>query len=186
MIEIATSFLVAFGLAMDAFAVSLGASTSGKTSGFRAKFRMAFHFGLFQSLMTLLGWLTGGTIARYISQFDHWVGMALLGYVGINMIRSGLGIQNKRLEADPSKGKTLIMLCVATSIDAFAVGLGMAMLDAPILLPVIIIGFVTLGLSGIGLIAGNSLSEKFGKRMEILGGVILIGIGLRLVLTHIL
>ena len=184
--EIAASFLVAFGLAMDALAVSLGASTSGKIAGFRSKFRMAFHFGLFQSLMTILGWLAGGTVARYVSQIDHWLGMALLGYVGINMIRSGLGKREGCHEVDPSKGKTLIMLCVATSIDAFAVGLGMAMLNTPILLPALIIGLVTLGLSGLGLLAGNSLSDKFGKRMEVIGGFILIGIGIQVVLSHIL
>jgi putative Mn2+ efflux pump MntP len=184
--EITASFLVAIGLAMDAMAVSLGASTSGKTIGFRSKFRMAFHFGLFQALMTILGWLVGGTVAGYVNQFDHWVGMVLLGYVGINMIRSGLGRREACPDNDPSKGKTLIMLCFATSIDAFAVGLGMAMLNTSILLPALIIGLVTLGLSSVGLVAGNLLSDKFGKRMEVLGGFILIGIGLRVVLTHIL
>lgn len=184
--EIAASVFIAFGLAMDAFAVSLGASTSGKISGFRSKFRMAFHFGLFQALMTVLGWLAGGTIAPYIHHIDHWIGLALLAYVGTNMIRSGLGFKDTCLENDPSKGKTLILLCVATSIDALAVGLGMAMLANPILLPAIIIGVVTLSLSSVGLMAGDKLSEKFGKRMEIVGGLILIGIGIRVVLTHIL
>ncbi len=183
--ELVSSFLVAVGLAMDAFAVSIGAGTSGTGLDFRSKFRMAFHFGLFQSLMTVLGWLMGSTIAGFISGIDHWIALALLGYVGINMIRSGLGNRPEKCLPDPSRGRTLIMLCVATSIDALAVGLSMAMIKTPVIVPSLIIGVVCLALSGVGLFAGMKLGEVFGKRMEIVGGLILLGIGLEIMINHL-
>ncbi|MGE5223110.1 MAG: manganese efflux pump MntP family protein [Omnitrophica WOR_2 bacterium] len=183
--EILTSLFIAVGLAMDAFAVSLGIGTTGQADNGRAKFRLSFHFGFFQSAMTLLGWLAGSTIAGLINGFDHWVALALLAYVGLNMVRSGLHPDHETYPSDPSRGRILMMLCVATSLDALAVGLSMAMIRAPILLPSITIGIVTLGLSLGGLLMGNRLGELFGKRMEIAGGLLLVGIGLRIVFTHI-
>ena len=177
--------MIAIGLAMDAFAVSLGVATAGQAGTFRAKFRMAFHFGFFQALMTLLGWLMGSTIAGYISNIDHWIALALLGYVGINMIRSGLGKRPEKCLPDPSRGRTLIMLCIATSLDALAVGLSMAMIQAPVVVPALIIGAVCLILSSIGLEAGTHLGVKFGQRMEIVGGLILLGIGIEIVINHL-
>lgn len=183
--ELATTLLISVGLAMDAFAVSLGVGTAGRAKDFRAKFRLAFHFGFFQGMMTFLGWLLGSTIASFINTFDHWIALALLAYVGINMIRSGFNKDAESFEKDPSKGKTLMMLCVATSLDAMAVGLSMAMIGTEIIFPSIVIGVITLGLSSFGLVAGTKLGEKFGKRMEILGGLILVFIGLRVVITHL-
>ncbi len=183
--EIATSFFVAVGLAMDAFAVSLGVATGGKAKDFRAKFRLAFHFGFFQFLMTVVGWLLGSTVAALIDGIDHWVALAMLGYVGINMLRSGLSVNKESYATDPSRGKTLMMLCVATSLDALAVGISMAMIRAEVWIPSAIIGIVCLILSTVGLVAGSKLGEKFGKRMEIVGGLILIGIGIRVLITHI-
>ena len=170
---------------MDAFAVSLGVGTSGQARDLRSRFRMAFHFGIFQSLMTLLGWLLGSTIANFINDFDHWVALALLSYVGVTMIRSGLNKTSDRITADPSRGRTLVMLCVATSLDALAVGLSMAMIHAPVVMPSLVIGLVCMTLSGIGLVTGTHLGEVFGKRMEVLGGIILIGIGLEIVASHL-
>jgi len=183
--ELAASFMIAIGLAMDAFAVSLGVGTAGTAKTLRSKFRMAFHFGIFQCLMTVVGWLMGNTIAGLISSFDHWIALVLLGYVGINMIRSGVGHRPEKCLPDPSRGRTLVMLCVATSLDALAVGLSMAMIHTPVVVPSLIIGIVCLVLSGIGLFAGTKLSETFGKRMEILGGLILLGIGIEIVISHL-
>lgn len=183
--EFATSFLIALGLAMDAFAVSLGIGCAGQAQDGRSKFRLAFHFGVFQAGMTLLGWLAGTTIADWINGIDHWVALALLGYVGVNMIRSGFNHDCETYQANPSKGKTLMMLCVATSLDAMAVGLSMAMLKTPVIFPSLVIGVVASALSVFGLFAGNKMGETFGKRMEILGGLILVGIGLRIVFTHL-
>lgn len=178
----ATSLLIAIGLAMDAFAVSIGAGTGGLVRDLRSKLRLAFHFGLFQAGMAALGWLAGSTIQRWIIGLDHWLAFGLLAYVGVNMIRSGLGKGDEDNRRNPSKGATMVMLSFATSIDAMAVGLSLAMLSLPIITPAVIIGLVTFGLSIFGLLAGGKLGEKFGKRMEIIGGLILIGIGLRVLL----
>lgn len=178
----AASLLIAIGLAMDAFAVSIGAGTGGQVTDLRSKIRLAFHFGLFQAGMTLIGWLAGTTIQRWITGIDHWIAFGLLTYVGVNMIRSGLGRGEETKHPNPSKGATMVFLSVATSIDALAVGISLAMLSIPALYPSAVIGLVTFGLSMFGLLGGGKLGEKFGKRMEILGGVILIGIGLRVLI----
>ena len=135
--------------------------------------------------MTALGWLAGETIVQYVKGFDHWIAFALLGYVGFNLIRSGLDKDRKAFNRDPSTGRVLVVLSFATSIDAFAVGLSIAFLKVPILISVIMIGVVALLLSAVGLFAGIRLGEAFGKRMEILGGLILLGIGIRVVVTHV-
>lgn len=179
------SLLIAVGLAMDAFAVSLGIGTSGAANKPRPVFRVSFHMGFFQGLMTFLGWLAGSTIATLISAFDHWIALGLLAFVGIRMIRSGLQDGEEIQKSDPSRGSTLIVICIATSIDAMAVGLSLAMLNVEILSPSLIVGVVTLILSLVGLLAGNQLGKKFGKRMEVLGGLILNGIGIRILLTHL-
>lgn len=179
-----TTFLIAIGLAMDAFAVSLGVGTSGQAKELRSRFRLAFHFGVFQGLMTVVGWLAGQTLVNLIANFDHWVAMGLLTYVGGRMLYSGFSNDRQSFPRDPSKGMTLVILAVATSLDALAVGLSMAMLGIAVIMPSIVIGLVALGLSVVGLLAGSQLSHTFGKRMEIIGGLILIGIGLRILITH--
>lgn len=185
-IESLTITLISIGLAMDAMAVSLGIGTAGEIASRRGKIRLAAHFGIFQSGMTALGWLAGETVVRYVEGFDHWIAFALLGYVGINLIRAGLDKDGKAFEQDPSTGRVLVILSLATSIDAFAVGLSIAILGVHVLVSVIMIGVVALLLSAIGLFAGTRLGETFGKRMEIIGGLILIAIGIRVVITHLL
>jgi len=184
-VEFLTIVLISLGLAMDAFAVSLGCGTAGQISNNRGKLRLAAHFCIFQSGMTALGWLAGSTIVRYVSNFDHWIALALLAYVGVNLIRSGFDKDGKAFEQDPSTGRILVMLSFATSIDAFAVGLSIAFIGVPVLLSVAMIGLVAWLLSAVGLFAGAGLTEKFGKRMEIIGGIILLFIGLRVVITHL-
>jgi manganese efflux pump family protein len=178
--------LIALGLAMDAFAVCLGAGTTPHINGPRPVFRLAFHFGLFQALMPILGWLVGSTIERWIAPFDHWIAFALLAFVGVRMIRSGLQGEDESSPVDPSRGATLIMLSVATSIDAFAVGLSLAILNIGIIYPAIVIGLVAGGMSLLGLALGSRLGKVFGKRMEIIGGLILIAIGVEVVISHLL
>jgi putative Mn2+ efflux pump MntP len=178
--------MVALGLAMDAFAVSIGAGTNGNVRGPRPVFRLSFHFGLFQALMPIIGWLVGTRVAGYISGIDHWVAMALLAFVGVRMIRSGLSKDCDECPPDPSRGGTLVMLSVATSIDALAVGLSLAMLRTNIFYPAAVIGIITGSLSLLGVLLGRRLGGMFGKRMEVLGGLILNSIGVRVVLAHIL
>jgi putative Mn2+ efflux pump MntP len=176
---------IAVGLAMDAFAVSLGIGTTRYANAPRPMFRLSFHFGLFQAFMPVLGWLTGVAVAGFATQVDHWIALGLLSFVGVRMVRSGLDASSESHDSDPSRGGTLVMLSVATSIDAFAVGLSLAMLKVSIFYPALIIGIVTGSLSLIGLLVGNRLGKTFGKRMEILGGLILIGIGLRVLVSHL-
>jgi manganese efflux pump family protein len=183
--EFLTITLISIGLAMDALAVSLCIGTAGQIATLRGKIRLAAHFGIFQSGMTALGWVAGETIVSYVKNFDHWIAFALLGYVGFNLIRAGLDKDSKAFEQDPSTGKVLVMLSFATSIDAFAIGLSISFLGVPILLSVVMIGLVALILSAIGLFAGIQLGKTFGKRMEIVGGLILIGIGIRVLVTHL-
>ena len=177
--------LIAVALAMDAFAVSLAAGTMPEICGPRPAFRLAFHFGLFQFLMPVIGWAVGSQVAGLIAAFDHWVAFGLLAIVGTRMIRSGVkGAETRR--ADPSRGLALIALSVATSIDALAVGLSLAMLRVDIWYASFIIGLVAAGLSLVGIFLGSRLGAAFGSRMEIAGGIVLFLIGLRILYTHLL
>ncbi len=178
--------LIALSLAMDAFAVCLGAGALPCTNGHRPVFRLAFHFGLFQALMPILGWLAGMTIIGWIAGFDHWIAFGLLAFVGVRMIRSGLEPNGEEKAQDVSRGWFLVMLSIAVSIDALAIGLSMALLGVSIWLPALLIGVVTGLLSWLGTRLGNRLGHRFGKRMEILGGIILILIGIRILLAHLL
>jgi putative Mn2+ efflux pump MntP len=180
------TIIIAIGLSMDAFAVSLGVATNRTTRDNRSLIRLSFHFGLFQGLMTFLGWLAGSTIARWINLFDHWVVLILLVMVGVNMIRSGINSEPKPYQNNPTKGNLMVILSFATSIDALAVGLSLALIETPIVQTALIIGITTFILSIVGCLLGSRLGEKFGKRMEILGGLILIGIGLRILISHLL
>jgi len=177
--------LIAVGLAMDASAVSLGAGASGRAVGRRAAFRLSFHFGLFQALMPLVGWFAGRQLVDLLAGVDHWIAFGLLAVIGGRMIRSGLRAETGDAAADPSRGWSLVGLSVATSIDALAVGLSLAMLQVPIWGPILAIGLVTAALSLTALLLGRVLGERFGQRMEILGGVVLVVIGLHVLISHL-
>jgi len=176
---------LAVGLAMDAMAVSLCAGASGFASRSRPALRIAFHFGLFQAVMPLLGWLAGATVEPLVAGFDHWLAFLLLAFVAVRMFRSGLGSDEPEPSCDPTRGRTLVMLSIATSIDAMAVGFSLALLSTPILLPCLVIGIITLFLSFVAARLGGRLSLRFGKRMEILGGLVLLLIGMRILLSHL-
>ena len=178
--------LIALSMAMDAFAVCLGAGTQARSSGARPTFRLAFHFGLFQFLMPVLGWLAGATIERYISAYDHWIAFGLLAFVGGRMVSSGFRPEERSQKNDPSRGWTLVLLSIAVSIDALAIGLSLGLIGVTIWIPAVVIGVVTGLVSWLGLRLGNKLGDTFGKRMEIVGGIILILLGLRILLAHLL
>ncbi|MBD3335879.1 MAG: manganese efflux pump [Candidatus Eisenbacteria bacterium] len=170
---------------MDAFSVSLAAGASGRAEGGRATFRLSFHFGLFQFLMPVVGWLAGSRLAAHIAAVDHWIAFGLLAAIGARMIRSSLTPPARR-GTDPSRGMELVSLSIATSIDALAVGFSLAMLDINIWYPSVIIGLVTGALSFAGVRLGRRVGRLFGKKMELAGGVILILIGIRILVEHLL
>ncbi len=179
--------VIAFGLAMDCFAVSLGIGASPSPCTPRSIARLSFHFGLFQGGMTLLGWLLGSTVVNLIAGFDHWIAMLLLAWVGGRMVLEGPSKhQEKPVEecSDPTRGSSLVMLSIATSIDALGVGLSLALLKVNVISASLLIGAVSLVVSVIGLLGGSRLSRRFGKSVEVLGGLVLIAIGVRIVLTH--
>ena len=177
--------LIALGLAMDACAVAVGCGASGQARGARAGFRLAFHFGLFQFMMPVIGWLAGMRLERFVAPWDHWIAFALLAFVGGRMIRAGLNPRSEHCAGDPSRGFNLVMLAVATSLDALAIGLSLAMLRVSIWYPSVVIGVVTMGVSLAGFQFGSALGVRFGKRMEIAGGLVLCLIGLRILIAHL-
>ena len=178
--------IIAIGLAMDASAVSLAAAAAGFAKDARAKFRLSFHFGLFQFFMPVLGWFLGISFVSHFKAFDHWIAFFLLAFVGIRMIREGMDKSFAIQKKDPSRGMTMVMLSVATSIDALAVGLSLAMLDVNIWYPSIMIGVITTAMSLLAIKAGAKLGMMFGKGMEIFGGVVLILIGFRILFFHLI
>jgi putative Mn2+ efflux pump MntP len=175
--------LIALALSIDAFAVSMAAAAAGRVHGPRAVFRLSFHFGLFQFLMPIIGWAAGATLEPYIASFDHWIAFALLMVVGVRMLIPGDGAKATQLD-DPSRGLMLLTLATATSIDALAVGLSLAMLNVSVWLPSVAIGLVAGGMSLVGIYLGSRLQVRLGRKAEILGGVILIFIAIRIVVEH--
>jgi len=176
-----TLILIAIGLAMDAFAVAIATSVTLGTVSPRQPFRLASHLGLFQALMPILGWLAGRSVGEWFAHWDHWIAFALLTFVGGKAIyesRANNIWQPSR--RDPTRGLTLIILSIATSLDALAVGVSLAMLDVDIWYPSVVIGCVAALLTGVGMRLGARLGAHFGQHAELLGGVILIAIGLKL------
>lgn len=170
---------------MDAMVVSLCAGASGYTSSLRPALRISFAFGLFQAIMPIFGWLAGSVVSNLAAGIDHWLAFGLLAFVGFRMIRSGLQPEGSDPSCDPTQGSTLLILSIATSIDALAVGFSIALLSASILLPAVLIGLVTFSLSYLATHMGRRINLGLGKRMEIVGGLVLTLIGLRILIAHL-
>lgn len=183
--EFATILLIAVGLAMDAFAVSISGSTTLREGRGRWALTIGALFGGFQAGMPVLGWLGGVSLASFIGAYDHWIAFLLLALIGGKMIVEAVRGEEDGAQFVAGSMTTLLLLAVATSIDALAVGVTFAMLDTPILWPAVTIGAVTFVLSAAGVLLGSSFGRVFGRKVEILGGVILIGIGLRILLDHL-
>ena len=176
-------FFIAVGLSMDAFAVSVCKGLS--VSGVRMRHRLSvgFYFGGFQALMPLIGYLLGSQFQQMITSVDHWIAFVLLVIIGINMIREARGDAE---EVDASFGvKSMFPLAIATSIDALAVGVTLAFLQVNILASVSLIGATTFVLSIIGLTVGNLFGAKYKSRAEILGGIVLIVMGIKILAEHL-
>ncbi len=176
---------IALGLAMDAFAVAIASSITLGAVSPRQVFRLAFHFGLFQAMMPVLGWLAGQSVAQLFQDWDHWVAFGLLAFIGGRAIHAALTSPEERDVGDPTRGISLVMLSVATSIDALAVGLSFAMLHVRIWYPALVIGVVAASMTTLGMLVGCRLGSRFGRNTEIAGGVILILIGLNILSQHL-
>lgn len=169
---------IALGLAMDAFAVSIAVSVALGGTSRRQTFRLAWHFGLFQALMPIIGWIAGRSVRTLIESWDHWLAFALLTIVGGRMIIEALrsdGHEARR--SDPTRGWSLVVLSVATSIDALAIGLSFAALGVEVWVPAAVIGLTAGALTLVGTLGGRALGNRFGSKMAIIGGVLLIAIG---------
>ncbi|MFH1184772.1 MAG: manganese efflux pump MntP family protein [Chloroflexota bacterium] len=177
--------LLALSMAIDAFAVCLAAGALPGLQGPRQAFRLAFHFGLFQFMMPVVGWLAGSTIESLIREVDHWAAFGLLAFVGGRMIFSSRRSEQVQT-ADPSRGWTLVLLSIAVSIDALAVGLSLGLVGVAVGYPAVLIGITTGVLSLVGLRLGLTAGRRLGRPVELLGGLVLIGIGLRILLQHVM
>lgn len=176
---------IGVGLAMDAFAVSITSGLTLKKLKVRHALRIGFLFGLFQSIMPLVGWLAGLTIKNFIEGIDHWVAFILLAGIGLKMIYESFQLEEEN-DLDPTSLSILLIFSVATSIDALAVGISFSLIQVSILTPIIIIGIITFTMSFIGVYIGDKFGHLFENKIEILGGIILIIIGLKILLEHLL
>lgn len=179
-------FGIALALAMDAFAVAIVAGTRFERLSFRPVFRLSFHFGLWQALMTLLGWAGGSQVDDIIRGYDHWIAFGLLALVGGRMIYESVKPgEAERPRKDPTRKWTMVMLSVATSIDALAVGLSLALLQVRIWRAALIIGLVATAMTIIGMLFGKEVGARCGRWAEITGGLVLLGIGINILIEHL-
>lgn len=177
---------IAVGLSMDALAVSVANGFMIKQLRARHAFRIAFFFGLFQALMPLIGWAAGITFSQYIKTFDHWIAFGLLILVGGRMIWESVSSSRKdEAVKNCLHFPTLLLLSIATSIDALAVGVSFAFLDITIWLPILVIGLITFVICFIGVNIGSRLGPVFGNKLGIIGGIVLIGIGIKILIEHL-
>lgn len=175
---------LASALAMDAFAVAVVAGIALKVPTARHLFRLAFHFGLFQGLMLTTGWYVGSVLHVYVASADHWLAFGILAFVGGRMIWAAANPNTQRYATDPTSGWDLVLLSFATSIDALAVGLSLAMIGSAILVPAAVVAIIACVLTSAGMLLGRHLGSLWGNRVEILGGVVLIFIGIQIVWQH--
>jgi putative Mn2+ efflux pump MntP len=176
----------AVGLSMDAFAVAIMASTMLPAITPRHLFRLAFHFGLFQALMPAIGWAAGISLKEALRFWDHWIAFGLLFLVGVRAIQAAFSRNGAPfLPGDPTRGLALVALSVATSLDALAVGVTFAVLGVKILVPVVVIGLVATAMTALGMLIGRRVGRAFGKKAQLLGGIVLIGIGLKILVQDL-
>lgn len=181
-------WLLAISLAMDCFSVSISSGITLRKVCWRTCLIMSFFFGLFQALMPVIGWFCANKFNYLIENFDHWIAFGLLTFLGIRMIKEGTS-EEEDCSFDPKKLKVILTLAVATSIDALAVGISFACTDmntfSAIISPIIIIGFASFVLSIVGQLLGVYFGKRINLRSELLGGLILICIGIKILIEHL-
>ncbi len=176
--------LIAIGLSMDAFAVSLCQGLNMKKLNYKDSLVISTFFGTFQALMPLVGWFIGVQFERYIVAFDHWIAFFLLAFIGVKMIFDAFKQEENQVQE--LSVKELFLLAIATSIDALVVGITFALIpNANIYLSVLFIGIITFILSFIGVLIGHRFGDKYEKKAELFGGFILIAIGLKILIEHL-
>lgn len=176
--------LISIGLAMDAFAVSVCKGLAMKKMNWKKAVIIGLYFGIFQAVMPVIGYFLGTTFERFITNMDHWVAFILLVGIGINMVKEAFDKESENRN-DNVDVKTMLVLSIATSIDALAIGITFACLKIHIVMPVITIGLITFIISVIGVKIGNRFGNKYEKKAEIMGGVILILLGIKILLEHL-
>ena len=183
--ELTILILLAIGLSVDSFAVSISCGLIVNDIKFKQALRIAFFLALFQAVMPIIGWFIGTKIEKWIVSFDHWIAFGLLLIIGVRMIRESFQKEKNGSKINPLKLKQIITMSIATSIDALVVGITLAIGQINILLTMFIIGFTTGVLSMLGILFGKKTGMLFGKKMEILGGIILIFIGVKILYDHL-
>jgi manganese efflux pump family protein len=183
--SLVTIILLAVALGVDAFSVAIGIGATNNKKSWAPVWRLSLSFGLFQFAMPVAGWFTGATVVDIIADYDHWIAFGLLAFIGGKMIWEGFEEESEEEKDDQTRGWPLLMLSIATSIDALAVGFSFSLLKASILFPSVIIGIVCFGMTAVGMIFGKILAKLFGKKVEIFGGVVLIAIGVKILLEHL-
>lgn len=180
-------FALAVGLSMDAFAVSICKGLSMKKANLKGMLTCGVWFGGFQALMPLIGFLLGSLFAKAIVMIDHWIAFGLLAFIGISMLKEAFNKEDECEQCDADFSiKTMFTLAVATSIDALAVGISLAMVgNVNIIMAVILIGITTCGLSAVGVKIGSVFGDKFEQKAQIAGGIILIMLGTKILLEHL-
>ena len=176
--------LISIGLAMDAFAVSVCKGLAMKKMSWKKAIIIGLYFGIFQAVMPVIGYFLGTTFERFITNVDHWIAFILLVGIGINMVKEAFDKESENRN-DNVDVKTMLVLSIATSIDALAIGITFACLKIHIVMPVITIGLITFIISVIGVKIGNRFGDKYGKKAGIMGGVILILLGIKILLEHL-
>jgi putative Mn2+ efflux pump MntP len=184
-VDLITAFFIALGLAMDAFAVSVASGLAIKNVRARHALRISLFFGLFQAFMPVAGWLAGLALKDYIAHIDHWLAFGILGFIGSKMIYEAAVIEKAEKRTSALDMRVLLGLSVATSIDALAVGVTFAFLNIVIVTPVLVIGIVTFLMSYGGVCIGKTFGSFSGKKIEVLGGLILIAIGVKILVEHL-
>lgn len=183
--NLAELFIIAVGLSMDAFAVSICKGLAMKQMNWKKAIVTGLYFGGFQAGMPLVGYLLGISFKDAITSIDHWIAFILLSIIGINMIREALSKEEEECPPDDMSIRTMTMLAVATSIDALAVGVTFAFLNVQIIPAISFIGIITFSLSALGVKIGHIFGVKFKSKAEFAGGLILIGMGVKILIEHL-
>lgn len=177
-------FILAVGLSMDAFAVAIGKGLSVREAKIKHMTIVGLYFGLFQAGMPLIGYFLGKQFEQYITTFDHWIAFVLLGLIGANMVREAFSKEEEKINSAFTP-KAMIPMAIATSIDALAVGVSFAFLSVDIVPAVSFIGVITFLLSFAGVKIGNIFGSKYKSKAELVGGIILILMGIKILLEHL-